>query len=327
MISQNCENFSEICEIINKFKTFAIYSHIHTDVDAIGSSLALKKVLEKMGKKAHVFIDSFFPENANTLDGVEKINNEKLNAYDVSVVLDCADSARLGRLQYKYRKNTKTAFQIDHHLGNPLFLKTNYVREGESSTCELVYNLICELGVEIDKDIAKCLISGILTDTGCLKFSSTKPSALIAVAKLLEICEVDMDEITYPLFNNLSIGAFNLKKLSLNKLQIVCDDMAGLIILTKNDLETCGATFEETKGLTDIPMQIKNLKCVVVATQSPYDGIFYISIRTKEKFSAKDIASEFGGGGHLKASGGKIDAPQSIVRDVLLKSISKELQK
>lgn len=326
-MNKNCETFSEIIEIIKRNKTFAIYSHIHTDIDAIGSSLALKKTLEKLGKTAHVFIDSFFPLNAETLNGVEKINNEKLSAYDVAVVLDCADVARLGRLQYKFRKNTKTAFQIDHHLGNPLFLKTNYVREDESSTCELVYNLICELGVEVDKDIAKCLISGVLTDTGCLKFSSTKPTTLGIVSKLLEICDVGMDEITYPLFNNLTMGAFNLKKVSLNKLEFVCDEKAGLVILTKEDLAECGASFEETKGLTDIPLQIQKLKCVVVATQSPYDDIFYVSVRTKDDFSSRDIAGELGGGGHMKAAGGKIDAPKATVRELLIKAIEKELQK
>lgn len=326
-MNKNCDDFSEIVEIIKRNKTFAIYSHIHTDIDAIGSSLAVKKTLEKLGKTAHVFIDSVFPTNADTLSGVEKINNEKLGTYDVAIVLDCADMARLGRLQYKFRKNTKTAFQIDHHLGNTLFTKINYVREDESSTCELIYNLICELGVMVDKDIAKCLLSGILTDTGCLKFSSTKPATLNVVSKLLEICDVGMDEITYPLFNNLTMGAFNLKKVSLNKLEFVCDERAGLVILTKEDLAECGATFEETKGLTDIPLQILKLKCVVVATQSPYDDIFYVSIRTKDDYSSRNIASELGGGGHMKASGGKIDAPKEIVCELLVKAIEKELQK
>lgn len=323
----NCSDFSEICEIINKFKTFAIYSHMHTDIDAIGSSLAMKKLLEKLGKTAHVFIDSVFPDNAKILNGVDKINNEKLDAYDVAIVLDCADEKRLGRLVYKFRKNTKTTFQIDHHLENPLFAKTNYVREEASSTCELIYNLVCAIGVSLDKDMAKCMISGILTDTGCLKFSNTEPSTLVVVSKLLEILKISMDEITYPLFNSLTISAFDLKKLSLNKLELVCRGRAGIIILSKEDLESCSATFEDTKGLTDLPMQIAKVKCVVVATQSPYDGIYYISVRTKDDYSSKNIASEFGGGGHIKAAGAKIDEEPKIIREKLIKAISKELEK
>lgn len=322
----NCTDFSEISKIIEKYKTFAIYSHIHTDIDAIGSSLGLKMALEKLGKTAHVFIDSVFPDNANTLKNVEKINNEKLDCYDVAVILDCADVARLGRLQYKFRKNTKTTFQIDHHLDNPLFAQTNYVKEGESSTCELVFNLIKFLNVNVDKDIALCLISGIFTDTGCLKFSSTKPATLNVASELLKITGLEMDQITYPLFNNLTLGAFNLRKLSLNKIEFICDGKAGVIVLTKEDLESCNATFEETKGLTDVPMQIGKIKCVVVATQSPYDGIYYVSIRTKDNFSSRNIATELGGGGHLKAAGGKIDAPKDVVRETLIKAISKEIK-
>ena len=304
----NCNDFSEIAKIIDKYKTFAIYSHIHTDIDAIGSSLGFKMALEKLGKTAHVFIDSVFPDNAYTLKDVEKINNEKLDAYDVAVILDCADVARLGRLQFKFRKNTKTTCQIDQHVENPLFAKTNY------------------LNVEVDKDIALCLISGIFTDTGCLKFSNTKPATLRVVSDLLEITGLEMDQITYPLFNNLTLGAFNLKKLSLNKLEFICDGKAGLVVLTKEDLENCNATFEDTKGLTDAPMQIGKVKCVVVATQSPYDGIYYVSIRTKDNFSSKNIASELGGGGHLKAAGGKVDASKDIVRETLIKAISKEIK-
>lgn len=322
----NCNDFSEIAKIIDKYKTFAIYSHIHTDIDAIGSSLGFKMALEKLGKTAHVFIDSVFPDNAYTLKDVEKINNEKLDAYDVAVILDCADVARLGRLQFKFRKNTKTTFQIDHHLANPLFAQTNYVKEDESSTCELVFNLLKFLNVEVDKDMALCLISGIFTDTGCLKFSNTKPATLRVVSDLLEITGLEMDQITYPLFNNLTLGAFNLRKLSLNKLEFICDGKAGLVVLTKEDLENCNATFEDTKGLTDAPMQIGKVRCVVVATQSPYDGIYYVSIRTKDNFSSKNIASELGGGGHLKAAGGKVNASKDIVRETLIKAISKEIK-
>jgi len=327
MAKINSKDFTEICDIIHKNKTFAIYSHVHTDIDAVGSSLALKLILEKLGKTAHVFIDSIMPDNAFNLKGVDLVNNEKLSKYDVACVLDCADESRLGRLQFKYKRNTKTTFEIDHHLGNPLFAKANYVREDASSTCELIYSLANQLKVEIDKAISLCLVSGILTDTGCLKFSNTTPSTLAVVSYLLEKTGKKMDEITYPLFNNLTISAFELKKLSINKLELVLGNRAGIIVLSSDDLASCKASFEETKGLADIPMQIKKVKVVAVATQSPYDGIYYISIRSKGELSAKDIASEFGGGGHQKASGCKIEDGPDVVREKLLKAIEKELNK
>lgn len=108
----NCNDFSEIAKIIDKYKTFAIYSHIHTDIDAIGSSLGFKMALEKLGKTAHVFIDSVFPDNAYTLKDVEKINNEKLDAYDVAVILDCADVARLADFNSSSEKTQKQPFRL-----------------------------------------------------------------------------------------------------------------------------------------------------------------------------------------------------------------------
>ena len=320
-------DFSSVKKVIEQNRTFSIYSHMHTDIDAIGSSLALKMMLEKMGKKACVFIDSSFPDNSQTLKGVELINNQKFESYDVCVILDCPEPARLGRLQYKYRKNTKTSIQIDHHLKNTMFAKHNIVCEESSSTCELIYYLLKALRNEIDKEMCRCLLSGILTDTGGFKFSSTKGSTFVACAELMDKGYFVFDEITYALFNNLSLGAFELKKLSLNNLELFCDNKAGLIMLSADQIKNCGANYEDTKGLTDIPMQIKSVVCVVVASESPVDGIYYLSIRTKEKFSARNIAIEFGGGGHEKASGCKIPLEPSKVRELIKSAVTKEINK
>ena len=136
------QTIEKICSILKSNKTFSIYTHINTDIDAIGSSLALKRALTKLGKTAHLFVDSIFPNNAYMFEDVDKINQEKLSEYDCCVVLDCGDEARLGRLKYKYRKNVKTAICIDHHLENSVPVKNKLVDTNVSSTCELIYLII-----------------------------------------------------------------------------------------------------------------------------------------------------------------------------------------
>lgn len=318
-------DLNKIAEIIKSNKTFAIYSHVHTDIDAVGSSLALKLGLESMGKIAHVFIDSQLPENAYILKDAKLINNEKQKEYDVAVVLDLSDESRLGRLRYKYRKNVKTTICVDHHMDPQDFCKFAYINSNVSSTCENIYQLLKLLQVNLTQEICKCLIGGILTDTGCLKFSSAYPSTFRIVADMLEQGGFLMDEITYPLFNSKKINEYELWKLSINKTELIFDNQVAIIVLSQSDFKNTGTSMKDTKGLTDNALLLESVKIVVLLSQDD-DGVYYLSIRTKSPYSAKNIAEDFGGGGHLKAAGCKIAEPIEITRDLIIKSVEKELK-
>lgn len=328
MITKNKEaTLEQIVNVINSNKTFSIYVHINVDFDAIGSSLALKRVLEKMGKTAHVFVDSVLPLNAKMFLDVEKINNEKLKEYDACIILDSSDENRLGRLKYKYRKNVKTSILIDHHIGSELFARNCYSNSEVSSTCEIIYNLIKMLNIDIDEEISKLLISGIYTDTGSLKFSNTKPSTFKALTELLEKSGKFMDEITYPIFNSLSKQAFDLRKLANDKVKFFDNDTFAITILTAKDFKSVGATMEDTEGVVDLPMQIESVKVnVLMSEDSSEENVFRISIRSKGNISARNIALEFGGGGHQKASGCKVSDSAENIEKKMIDAIRKEMK-
>ena len=318
-------SLEKIAEILKQYKTFAIYIHIHTDIDAVGSALALKLGLEKMGKVADVFVDSEIPPNAYFLKGANLINNKKSNEYDVAVVLDLSDESRLGRLKYKYRKNVKTTICVDHHLDPVDFCRFSYVNDKVSSTCENIYNLLNILKVDLDKEICKCLISGILTDTGGLKFSSAYPSTFRVVGDLLEKSGYLMDEITYPLFNSKSFEEYDLWKRSINNTELLLDNKYALIVLTQDDFKATHTTMKDTKGLTDNALILESVKIVVLISQDD-DDVYHLSIRSKDSYSAKNIAEEFGGGGHLKAAGCKIPKPLEEVKALIYQAVKKELE-
>lgn len=318
----------KICGIINSNKSFSIYSHINTDIDAIGSTLALKRALEKKGKTAHVFIDSTFPSNTCMFEDINKINNEKQKEYDICIVLDCADENRLGRLKYKYRKNVKNVVCVDHHLNNGFNLKNKYVDDNVSSTCEIVYSLIKKLNIELDTEICKLLICGMYTDTGALKFSNTYPSSFRVAAELLEKSGLYMDQISMPLFNSLSIESYNLRKLAYNRLKLYENDKVAVITLVADDFDELKVAFDETKGITDIGMQLKSVKIVALITEDNRErGVYHLSFRTKDNYDARAMAEEFGGGGHLKASGCKISESLDKTLEMVLKAIKKEIDK
>ncbi|MBQ7467008.1 MAG: bifunctional oligoribonuclease/PAP phosphatase NrnA [Clostridia bacterium] len=318
-------SLEKITEIIKTYKTFAIYTHVHTDIDAVGSALALKNGLESLGKIANVFVDSQLPENAYFLKGASLINNEKLKEYDVAVVLDLSDESRLGRLRYKYKKNTKVSICVDHHLDPDDFCRFAFVNDKVSSTCELICELLKLLNVDFTQDICKCLISGILTDTGGLKFSSAYPSTFKIVGELLQKSGLAMDEITYPLFNSKSIYEYNLWKVSINNTQLFYENQFALITITQNDFKQTNTSMKDTKGLTDNALLLESVKVVVLVSED-VDGIYYLSIRTKSPYSAKTIAEDFGGGGHLKAAGCKIAKSLEEAKTLIHQAVKKEFE-
>ena len=322
----NNQSIEKVCSIIKSNKTFSIYIHINTDIDAIGSALALKRALNKLGKVGHVYVDSIFPNNAFMFEDINLINNEKLSEYDVCFVLDSADENRLGRLKYKYRKNIKTLVCVDHHLENSVPAKNKWVEDQVSSTCELIYLIIKALKVDIDREMCKLLISGTYTDTGALKFSNTKSSTFLMLSDLINIYNSTMDEISVPLFNNLTKEAFNLKRLAYDRVELLSNDEVAFIVIKKEDFVRLKVKMGETKGLSDVALQIGSVKIVVLISESDIEeGVYHISIRTKGNYSAKNIANEFGGGGHLKASGCKIKDNLENVRRCIYEAVKKEL--
>ena len=129
-----------------------------------------------------------------------------------------------------------------------------------------------------------------------------------------------------PLFNNLTKEAFNLKRLAYDRVELLCEDQVAFIVLNKADFVNLKVKFGETKGLADIAMQLATVNIVVLISESDVEeGVYHISVRTKNAYSSKNIAEVFGGGGHIKAAGCKIrDSLENVRRDVL-DSVKKEL--
>ncbi len=321
----NKNELQKISNIISSYKSFAIYGHMKTDFDSIGSCLSLKRVLENMGKTAHVFMDSELLPNGKIFLDYGKINNEKAPAYDVAVVLDCNDESRLGRLRYKYRKNVKTTIEIDHHLGNEGFARANYIVEGESSTCELMCNLYEYMKVKLDKETAKLLLTGIYTDTGCFKFSNTHSSTYMWASKLIKIADISIDEMTNPIFRSMTIPGFNLTKLAYNNTKFFEDGKVAIICLSAEDFESVGATFEETKGIVEVAMQLESVKIMALVSENPLErGVQYISIRSKAPYSSCNVAMQFGGGGHEQAAGCRVNDDQKAASEKIVKYMIEE---
>ena len=306
-----------VVELLSGARNVAIYTHINTDCDAVGSSLALREALINLGKNVDVFVHSTFPTNFKVFGDISFYNQTTCHdGYDLAVCLDCATENRLGKYQYTYRKGLKNTLQIDHHnLANEMYCRENYVIPA-SSTAEIVFDILKEMKINFTSYICRCLIAGIETDTG--KFShSTTSKTFEVMSELLKHADFPIERITVPLFNSMKQEVFNLMKLAYQSIEFYSGGRVGLMMFRHSDFVKTGTTLDDVGVFPDIPLQLESVELAILASEDD-KGYFRVSFRSKGDVSARDIAASFGGGGHLNASGCKIFGEFEDVKQQLL---------
>lgn len=311
--------FEKIIKLLSDAGNISIYSHINTDCDAMGSSLALKLALQQLGKHVDVYSNSNFPTNFKFYgEHIAMLNKKTCDKYDLCVCLDTPNEGRLGKYKFTYRKNVKNVIVIDHHtLSNEKFGRFSYVLEA-SSTCEILYGVLKKLYISFDKDICRFLLSGILTDTG--KFShSVTPKTIRIVSKLLHFGGLDMESLTTPLFNSMSYSSFEMLKKLYERIEFYSDNKFALVMFKRQDFIDTGTTLDDTNAFPDLPLQLESVQFAILASEDD-KGYFRVSFRSKGEISARSVAETFGGGGHPNASGCKIFGSYEDVKQQLIDS-------
>ena len=309
--------------IINEIKSaskITIFTHIKTDGDAVGSSLALFQYIKKLGKQVCISIDSDIPDYLSFMPNYNYINKNVFYDKDLAIVVDCSDTDRLGRLKTRLNK-FKTIINIDHHQDNVMFGNLNLVKGGYSSTCELLYDLFYNAKEPIDKNMAIALMVGLLTDTGNLFYDSVTPKTFEKAGKLLELSGEKLEYFTRSLFSSLSMNIFELKKRIYENIRFYQNNKVALIPISHKDLIECGVDMTDTKSVLEIAT---NLKDVVVAIEISEceENLCYVSFRSKGSIDCSRFAAAFGGGGHKNASGCRLynnleDAIKKVTNVVL----------
>ena len=308
---------SRVVELLLASRNVAIYTHINTDCDAVGSSLALRDVLMSLGKKVDVFVHSTFPTNFKVFGDLSFYNKKTCEeTYDLAVCLDCAAEARLGKYQYTYKKGLKNSLQIDHHdAANEMYCRDNYVVHA-SSTAEIMFDIFKEMKVELSPYASKCLIAGIETDTG--KFSyATSSSTFETMSSLIKTANCKMEEINVPLFSSMKREVFELMKHAYQKVEFYSDGRLSLLMFKYDDFVKTGTSLDDVGIFPEITMQLECVEFAILASEDD-KGYYRVSFRSKGDISARAVAETFGGGGHLNASGCKIFGEFEDVKQQLL---------
>ena len=309
------ENVDSFKKIISDNESFIITTHRGPDGDAMGSSMAMYNLLVNLKKDVNVIIPNSFPNFLSWLPNIKNVINHEENNSDISnifsevdviIMLDFNDLSRIKNLESYVTNSNAKKILIDHHQDPDLsicdlsFCDTTY-----SSTCELLYMILNQAKFNLTKNIADCLYTGILTDTGSFKFSCTTKNTHISVGDLISK-GVNATEINNLIYNNYSHDRIKLLGHCLiNKLKIY-NNSSAIISLSEDELKKFNFKKGDTEGIINYALSIKEVIFAVFIVEK--DNIVKLSFRSLGNINVQDISKRyFGGGGHFNAAGAKSD--------------------
>ena len=289
-------------------------SHSGPDGDAVSSLLALGLAIGKLGRKTTIYNASPIPAVYRFLPSVERIvrHIKKANTYDLALVLDCGNLPRVGEA-HSTVSQIPVVINIDHHISNTGFGDIQLVDPLACSTAEIVYRLIKAMDVPIDNAMATSLYTGILTDTGSFRFSSTNQAAFAISQEMAEL-GVEPHDVAQHVYGTYSLGRIKLLNLALDSIEI--SDNGKLSIMT-----VTGAMFAETRtqpedadGMINYARRIEDVKVAALiheqkngTTNSNGRCRYHVSLRSDGSVDVAAIAGSFGGGGHASAAGFQVE--------------------
>lgn len=316
----------EISQVIKGSEQILIASHVNPDGDNLGSSLGLYLALKKIGKKVYILQVDKIPKDYLFLPKInEIIKYDKLKIEDnyTFIALDSADIGRLG-INQDIAKKATNLINIDHHISNPKYGNYNYVDSDSSATGELVFELIKEMDIDLDKDIATCLYTAISSDTGSFMYSNTTSKTHRIVAELYKE-DLDTNEININLYQNNSFERTMLYSNILMDTELYFDGKLAMSMVTRELLDKTGALMEESEGLVENMRDIEGVEVSILIKE--YDGYIRVSTRSKRYVDVSEICSEFNGGGHERAAGCTIELnkPLDQIKAELVEEVGRRI--
>ena len=321
------EHVTKFKEWQNECKQFVIIAHTNPDGDAIGSSLALYHYLKYLRKNVCVIMPNQFPDFLRWLPGADNIMNydyytdvanRKIAEADVICCLDFNKLDRVDDIAEKVRESKARKVMIDHHLDPEHFADITISHPDQSSTCELLYRFLCDLGYyyKMNTTVATCIYTGMMTDTGGFTYNSNNPELFFIVSMLLQK-HVDKDLVYRKVNYNFSASRLFLQGQVLSDMEVLPDYHTAILTLTKEQQQKYHYSKGDSEGFVNIPLQIKDVIFTCFLREDTEKDIVKISLRSIGEFPCNLVAEEFNGGGHKNASGGalqKSDAKMATIR-------------
>lgn len=300
-----------------------ISGHVRPDGDCVGSTLAVYNYIQQYYPEIEVDLYlEHFPDVFHFLKNADKVHHdsEADKVFDLFLVLDCGDVDRLGA-NVKYYNAAKSTVCIDHHISNSSFADDNYIFPDASSTCELVFELMEEN--RITKEIAECLYTGMVHDTGIFQYSCTSAKTMNIGGILMEK-GIDYPKIVDETFYTKTYDQNRILGQALLKSQLYLDAKVIVTYLTQEEMKEFHCTPKMLDGIVNQLRVTKGTEVAVFLYQNE-DGSYKASFRVNGECNVAEIAQHFGGGGHVKAAGCNIKGEIDEVISLVLAEIEKKL--
>lgn len=297
-----------------------ILTHESPDGDAVGSSLGMYIALKNLKKEVDVVVDEY-SKVFDFLPYIDEIKKESSGKYDLVIALDCASKSRLYDPKNEIDK-CKMTISIDHHASNTYFADYNYVEGNSPAASQTVIKILKRLGTTLTKEIAECLIAGIITDTGGFRYETVNEETFGFAAKILEL-GVNISDIYIRVFQTKSKPQFILSQIATSRLELLYKDKIALTYITLADEKKCKALKGDHEGIVNVGQSIEGVEVSAFLRQC--DKGFKVSLRSNNEVDVSLIASAFGGGGHSNAAGCLLEENLEDAKKKIIKEIKKAL--
>ena len=311
----------QIVDAIRSRRRFVLSSHSRPDGDSLGSQLAMVYALQAMGKEALAINADPAPAPLMAFPGVSdiRIASSAEGEFDAAIIMECGDLKRTGVSGL----DRFFVINIDHHPGNAGYGQINWFDAGAAACAEMVYELVRALGVPLTREIATHVYLAILTDTGSFHYSGISPRTFEICRECL-VAGVDPVTVARNVYDSNNMGRLKLFGAVLGAMQIDTTGRIAIVYVDHEMARTAGGTYEDTEGLVNLPLTVKEIEAVIFFKQERGDE-YRISLRSKGNIDIGSIAKEFGGGGHRNAAGLTVSGPIEQVQKTLIEKIERAI--
>lgn len=299
-ISVTGSQLDAVAQQIAAASTVAILPHQNADGDALGAAVALGLGLTSKGMSVDILLEEPIPKMLSFLPGLWLVKDSPAASYDVALNIDNGDLNRLGVRQPIYW-GAACRLSIDHHATNSVQADVSHVDTTAAATGEIVRDLLSLLDIPLTRDIATCLYTAILTDTGGFRFTNTTPRTHQIAAELMAF-GVDCGDVAKRVFDTVSMAKLKLMKQAMNHMALYENGQLAVSFLRPEDIRDAGGTQDDFEGMVNIGRNLEGVEVsLFIREETP--GFLKGSLRSNECVDVSQIAQTVGGGGHMRASG------------------------
>lgn len=316
---------NQIIEVLMKSNRIAVTFHESPDGDSLGSSLALLNGLRSIKKEVYIICKEHIPETFQFLPSSNEIDGSctslKENT-DCLVALDCGNISRLNA-NIDWNNKNFTAINIDHHLSNDNYGDYNLVDTKAAAVSEVIYRLLTLMKINIDANIASCLYTSILTDTGSFRHSNTTAETHKIAGELINT-KIDFSAIHRKIFDNRKYNMVKLEGLVVNDMYLNENKKLCVMRVSKEMTDRVNVTDFDSAEIVSIGLKVDSVEAAVLIKEKG-NGV-KISLRSKAYVDVRKVAEKFGGGGHMRAAGLSMELSLEEAEAAIVKEIEKELK-